>query len=817
MEIASLREKARRRIPTSLETRRWAAWSRWLTLALIFVAVLVFTSPFLVRLPRTPERGSRASAPILAEASLRYLNAAERERWEAERLANHQRVYRVQTDTGQAVERRLDAILASVAAVRREHEATGDRVAALRMREPSLAGWTSSSLEALLSYGADDRFVAPIRSVIRTVYTERLTIENGTRLFADMRREVARLMDGERLLNRVVRESDVLDYPVAARAAAVTLLRTLTAESSLRDVTAQTAGRQLVELLLVPNTSFDVAATKRAYDSYPPPRVREYTPGTELAPAGATITDDLHNLLLAHRTAVIEEHRKKFIGHLLFVALAFGIIAFYVRKFSRELAFTSRTLWLLSLPVLLALATSYFFQLVNASPAVLAAGLFPAGAIGMLVVLLLDVRTALMLVTWGCLFFGLQSDFNYQGVIVGLLGGYTAVAALFTIRERKEVLVAGALIAAVNAFGVLLLDYIASPSTLDWRPAMVGAVAGFGCSLVTFAALPVFELAFDVTTDIRLLELSGLDQPLLRRLEEEAPGTWQHTLNVMKLAESATRAIGGNYLLVRTGTLYHDVGKLSKPEYFTENQVTAEDKTRHATLRPQISTLIVRNHVKEGIELARDANLPQRIVDFIPQHHGTSLIAYFYHKALGASERGDLREPVRQEDYRYPGPKPQSIEAAVVMLADSVEATATAKLTGRTVREDDIRQLVRTIVFDRFNDGQFDECNLTMRDLNIIRESFVRTLISRFHTRIDYPKAGPGDRPRATAPERHDSGVSERTPISERAPRNPSDRLPASSDRLPLERHSGERIERAPGERAERGSGDRSEREARRP
>jgi hypothetical protein len=157
-----------------------------------------------------------------------------------------------------------------------------------------------------------------------------------------------------------------------------------------------------------------------------------------------------------------------------------------------------------------------------------------------------------------------------------------------------------------------------------------------------------------------------------------------------------------------------------------------------------MSTLIIKNHVKEGVEMARAAKLPERIIDFISQHHGTSLISFFYSKALDTQERGESKEPVREEEYRYPGPKPQTIEAAIVMLADSVEATATAKLSTREVRMDDIQQVVRNTILDKFNDGQFNECNLTLRDLNVIRQTFVKVLKSRFHTRIDYPRREKG-------------------------------------------------------------------------
>lgn len=253
-------------------------------------------------------------------------------------------------------------------------------------------------------------------------------------------------------------------------------------------------------------------------------------------------------------------------------------------------------------------------------------------------------------------------------------------------------------------------------------------------------------------------------------MEEVAPGTLQHTLNVAKLAESAATAIGVNYLLVRAGCYFHDIGKMAKPEYFTENQLTAEDKKRHNDLKPQMSTLIIKNHVKEGLELARRHNLPPVVAAFIAEHHGTTLIEYFYRKAKKQYEEGILKEPVRDEDYRYPGPRPQTIESALVMLADTVEATATAKLGGKAVRDEDIELVVRNAIAQKFSDGQFDECNLTLRDLNTIRESFIKTLRSRFHARIDYPgsrKDDQGTTPRPSRPRRPKTGGEDSAPITQ--------------------------------------------------
>ena len=205
------------------------------------------------------------------------------------------------------------------------------------------------------------------------------------------------------------------------------------------------------------------------------------------------------------------------------------------------------------------------------------------------------------------------------------------------------------------------------------------------------------------------------------------------------MAESAAVAIGANYLLVRAGGFFHDVGKMVKPRYFSENQVSQEERMLHSKLSPNMSTLIIKNHVKEGIELARRHNTPPEVIAFIPEHHGTGLISYFHTQAQQQIEESQSTEKVIEEEFRYPGPKPQSIETGIVMLADSVEATVTSFFSAGTLKEDELRRVVRRSIAERFDDGQFDECDLTLRDLHIISETFVKTLLARFHHRVSYP------------------------------------------------------------------------------
>ncbi|MFW6256428.1 MAG: HDIG domain-containing metalloprotein, partial [Candidatus Sumerlaeota bacterium] len=268
-----------------------------------------------------------------------------------------------------------------------------------------------------------------------------------------------------------------------------------------------------------------------------------------------------------------------------------------------------------------------------------------------------------------------------------------------------------------------------------------------------------------VVTDIRLLELTGLDHPLLKDLEEKAPGSYQHSLNVCKLAEAAARAIGANYLLVRAGAYYHDVGKTLKPTYFGENQVSLSEKSLHSKVSPYMSAMIIKNHVKMGIELARKHKLPDRVIDFIPQHHGTTVISFFYHEALKRFENSQSTDPVRESDFRYPGPRPQFIETAIVMLADTVEATVTSRFTSTSINEHELSLCVRKSVTDKFNDGQFDECDLTLRDLYLIQQSFVKTLLGRFHQRVAYPTR-PGLSGPTAAVSKHDRLEREKTELA---------------------------------------------------
>jgi putative nucleotidyltransferase with HDIG domain len=240
--------------------------------------------------------------------------------------------------------------------------------------------------------------------------------------------------------------------------------------------------------------------------------------------------------------------------------------------------------------------------------------------------------------------------------------------------------------------------------------------------------LPYLENIFGITTSIKLLELANPSQPLLKKLMTEAPGTYHHCIMVGNLGEAAAEAIGANGLEVRLGAYYHDIGKLKRPYFFAENQFSGNNP--HNNMTPQLSTLIITSHVKDGIEMAKEAKLPPIIIQMIAQHHGDSLVSFFYSKAKETDPQA------KERDYRYEQPKPQTKEAAILMMADTVEAAVRSK---KNATPGQIEGFIRTLIKGKLNDGQFDECELTFRDLELIAEAFTRVINGIYHKRIEYP------------------------------------------------------------------------------
>lgn len=328
------------------------------------------------------------------------------------------------------------------------------------------------------------------------------------------------------------------------------------------------------------------------------------------------------------------------------------------------------------------------------------------------------------------LIYGLRLDL----FIIYFVSGATGIFLTKKVRTRFDIIKSGILAGLVQF--IMILSFMPEVSVFKWGEPIKFSLASGLFSFVVIAVLPIFEYLLGVVTNISLLELSDFNHPLLRKMILEAPGTYQHSLVVANLAEAAAESIGRNSLLTRVGAYYHDIGKISKAGYFSENQMVATYTDRHKNLTPAMSRMIIMNHVKEGISLAKKFKLNKRIVDFITEHHGTTLVYYFFRRAR--EEKPKDAEP--EEGYRYPGPKPQSKEVALVHLADSVEARS------KTLEEPTpsrIKEMVKDTIFHKFLDGQLNDTDLTLRDLEKVTEVFTRILNAMFHTRIDYSKNVP--------------------------------------------------------------------------
>jgi hypothetical protein len=354
----------------------------------------------------------------------------------------------------------------------------------------------------------------------------------------------------------------------------------------------------------------------------------------------------------------------------------------------------------------------------------------PMGA--MLVTLIFDFHTAIIFSFVTSILTGIWLN-NPLFTVYAFIGSLTAAFSVIRCKRRSSLLKGGIYVSAVNIFttGVLLLFEGNLFAAMAPHAFLFAAMSGIMVAAIVSLLLPVIEYVFTVNTDISLIELMDLDQPLMHNLMIAAPGTYHHSIIVGNLAEAAAEAVGANPLLARVTACYHDIGKIRMPEYFVENQANSANK--HEKLMPHMSSMILISHVKEGVELARQYKMPKQIVDIIQQHHGTSLITFFYQKALEQT-KDDL--PL-QADYRYPGPKPQTRVAAIVMMADAVEAASRSLAEPTPAR---ISALVDKIINHIFLDGQIDECELTLKDISEIKKRFTYILTSIFHRRIEYPE-----------------------------------------------------------------------------
>ena len=413
-------------------------------------------------------------------------------------------------------------------------------------------------------------------------------------------------------------------------------------------------------------------------------------------------------------------------ARILLVLVAFSTLYLFLFHFRKEIYNSN--------PKLLALILVFFFQMfliyLASEQFEFSMYFYPIAMLPIIVTILFDTEVGILSTMILALLLGIMHRFNFSIVLMTMAIGTVGCMASREVRRRTDFFKIMLFISLAYIIFIPVVEKVKLTPIEDLLPEMgYGILSGIFCAFITIGVLPFLESIFGITTDIRLLELSDMNHPILKRLALEAPGTYHHSIIVGNLTESASKAVGGNPLLARVGAYYHDIGKIAIPEYFVENQLSI--KSKHEELTPSMSALILAAHVKKGRQLGEASDIPDDVLNFIEEHHGTMVMTYFYNKAL--EEEGD---EVSIDKFRYPGPKPQTRETGIAMLADAVEAASRTLEDPKPAR---IHNLIKRIIEDRMKSGELDECPLTLRDLAAIREAFAQILIGAFHHRVVYP------------------------------------------------------------------------------
>ncbi|MBV4415048.1 HD family phosphohydrolase [Clostridium tyrobutyricum] len=357
----------------------------------------------------------------------------------------------------------------------------------------------------------------------------------------------------------------------------------------------------------------------------------------------------------------------------------------------------------------------------------------PLAFIPMIFSILVNSKTSLVINILNCVLISTAVEFNIEITILAMVNVIIGSIILRKLQQRNDILYATICIAVINIVLTVSMGFLLTNNVVDVaEKAIFTGIGSIISGILVIGFLPVFESSFNIVTTIKLLELSNPNNPLLKRLLMEAPGTYHHSILVGNLAEVATEEVGGNALFSRVAAYYHDIGKIKRPYFFKENQLGNDNP--HDKITSALSAVIIISHVKDGVEMAKEYKLPKVIIDVIEQHHGTSLVKYFYVTMKNSSKSP---EDVKEEDFRYPGPIPETKEAGIIMLADGVEAAV------RSINEpnkDNIESMINDIINDRLSSGQLDNCDLTLRDITKIKAAFIKVLLGIYHHRIEYPK-----------------------------------------------------------------------------
>ncbi len=448
---------------------------------------------------------------------------------------------------------------------------------------------------------------------------------------------------------------------------------------------------------------------------------------------GKLITPDTYQVLISYKQQFVQQNTNStniflmILGQLLLVTICVMILFSFINQFREDIIEDTNNLRFILINVVLMFGMAKLCIEVN--PELIYA--MPFCVLPLVLKAFYDTRLALFchLITTILIAFIVPNSFEF--IYIELMGGIISILAVISMYTRADLFLSATKIITVYIVSYFALAIIQNNSLeeINYWNFMYLAIGG-GLTVMAYPLIYLFEKIFGLISDVSLLELSDTNNPLLKKLQEEAPGTFQHSLQVANLAENAANEIGANALLVRTGALYHDIGKMTSPLFFIENQVTGVNP--HDELPFEESANVIVGHVINGIEIAKKYNLPDRVIDFIRTHHGTSTVQYFYRQYLKSFPEGELD----QNAFSYPGPKPFSKETAILMMADSVEA-ASRSLSHPSL--DDIHVLVDKIIAHQMKEGQFDNANITFKEINMIKKILKQRLRNIYHLRIEYP------------------------------------------------------------------------------
>ena len=500
----------------------------------------------------------------------------------------------------------------------------------------------------------------------------------------------------------------------------------------------KTAAISLARFAITQNYFYDPVKTEeqrqKALEEVEPTKILQ---GQVLVEKGDLVDQEAYRNIQLSGLLTSDQSSTPFIGLGLLVMLVFGCVFYYYRFSEPHSEHKNTHLLIFSLIFVFSILLFKFISILSNYEDLDLSYFVPAAMGAMLLKILLDDRYSIVFILITSIFGGLifngsvTTNFNYVAGMYILLSGLIGLLLLTTKHFRTKIFQTGLLLSVVNVIIIISLFY-----TLDFEISKFTAViylfaafiSGISSAILTIGLLPFFEAGFGVLSTMKLIELSSPNHPLLRKILTEAPGTYHHSVMVANLAETACEAIGANGLLARVGCYYHDIGKTKRPQFFIENQMNIDNP--HDKLKSTTSRDIIIAHVTDGVKILRKYKMPREIVDIAEQHHGTTLLKFFYHKAKEAGE------DVKEEDFRYPGPKAQTKESAVVGIADSVEAAVRSM---KHPTREKIENLVKSIIHSRMNEDQFSECDITMKELDIVEKTLCETLNGIFHSRIEYP------------------------------------------------------------------------------